>query len=226
MGRKRNRSLNVSRSRSYRPYRGKKRKGPEGTRKLLYPGYNYCGPFNPLTKQYLKDFPPVNELDYLCMRHDLEYTYLLQRGNSHAEVYFKSNAADEKLLRLIEKKNLMNHPQMGRAASVVHRAFKNKEVTGNAVWWFAGPNIEYIEKKLEDLVSNDMEVDEKAAFMENMDVDTCPAVDLYNFVDEVFDPLTMRGGIARNPTKYIIRSGIVRKQKDPFVNRVMKFTIK
>lgn len=37
---------------------------------LTLPGYNYCGPGNPLDNG-----PPTNELDQICRQHDIAYTY-------------------------------------------------------------------------------------------------------------------------------------------------------
>ena len=36
---------------------------------MTLPGYNYCGPGNPLNS-----FKPVNELDAICARHDYCYS--------------------------------------------------------------------------------------------------------------------------------------------------------
>ena len=43
---------------------------------LTLPGYNYCGPGNPL-----ENGPPVNELDAICQRHD--YCYSKENTNKN-----------------------------------------------------------------------------------------------------------------------------------------------
>ena len=54
---------------------------------FLVPGYNYCGPGNPLPNG-----PPVNELDQICMEHDYDY----EKG-------VNKTVADKKMLSRLSK---------------------------------------------------------------------------------------------------------------------------
>ena len=51
------------------------------------PGYKYCGPYNPLDEQIDSEGnvldPPKNELDKICMTHDLEYDSAKDKSDKH-----------------------------------------------------------------------------------------------------------------------------------------------
>nr|ASC49312.1 VP1 [Dromedary camel bocaparvovirus 1] len=59
-------------------------------RGILFPGYNYLGPFNPLDNG-----EPVNKADEAAKRHDLAYNQYLNKG---LNPYLKFNKADQQLI--------------------------------------------------------------------------------------------------------------------------------
>lgn len=55
---------------------------------LHLPGYNYCGPGTKLKKRLKRGDKPINDLDSLCLQHDLAY---------ESKDSKKRNEADKKL---------------------------------------------------------------------------------------------------------------------------------
>lgn len=50
---------------------------------LHWPGYNYLGPFTPISASYVVSHPPVNWLDELAMNHDISYTAAMLSRNAN-----------------------------------------------------------------------------------------------------------------------------------------------
>ena len=72
---------------------------------LTLPGYNYCGPGNPLDNG-----PPTNELDEICREHDIAYTYgnkeeadakMLERLSKHTGKTIGEKAAKSLVVRAL-----------------------------------------------------------------------------------------------------------------------------
>lgn len=78
-----------------------------GTRAFLFPGTNYCGPKNPIGKQYRKDYQPVNKSDEACMYHDMAYT---KYGGDPKKIR-------ESDLKLLADLNDADHNDVGNRAS-------------------------------------------------------------------------------------------------------------
>jgi len=58
---------------------------------LTLPGYNYCGPGNPLDNG-----PPVNELDAVCMDHDFCYDSGVKKGTCDKQMLSNLNKTKSK----------------------------------------------------------------------------------------------------------------------------------
>ena len=60
---------------------------PRPKKGFVLPGYRYCGPYNPLDEQIDEQGnvidPPKNELDKICMVHDIEYDKAQSKGDKH-----------------------------------------------------------------------------------------------------------------------------------------------
>lgn len=67
---------------------------PEWHLPFMLPGYNYCGPGNPML-----GLPPINRLDQICMEHDIGY------GLIGSSAYTHYNWADQKLYEALRNIN-------------------------------------------------------------------------------------------------------------------------
>lgn len=75
---------------------------------LTLPGYNYCGPGNPLDNG-----PPVNQLDEVCMNHDYCYDSGLSKSECDKEMLSylkntKSKSVGEKIAKNLVVKPAIN----------------------------------------------------------------------------------------------------------------------
>jgi hypothetical protein len=61
-------------------------------------GYRYCGPGNPITREYIRDNPPINESDRRCLQHDLDYENFKKTGVKGKELADLVRDSDTRLV--------------------------------------------------------------------------------------------------------------------------------
>ena len=77
---------------------------PRPKKGWVLPGYKYCGPYNPSSKQLdpnNKPKPgnePRNEIDKICLEHDIAYGLAEAAGDTKA----KKHAADKEMLTTLK----------------------------------------------------------------------------------------------------------------------------
>jgi len=62
------------------------------------PNKNYCGPGNPITPEYIRDHPPVDESDRRCMQHDIDYENFKKTGVKGKELADLVRESDNRLV--------------------------------------------------------------------------------------------------------------------------------
>jgi len=61
-------------------------------------GYRFCGPGNPITREYIRDNPPINAADARCMQHDIDYENFKKTGVKGKELADLVRESDNRLV--------------------------------------------------------------------------------------------------------------------------------
>ena len=90
---------------------------------LSLPGMNYCGPLNEVSEQYFRDYPPVNQTDSVCKKHDILY----HRANE-----LETQEERDKAYREADNNMLaqLKHVQPGSLGEKVQKWFVDKAIKG------------------------------------------------------------------------------------------------
>ena len=97
---------------------------PRPKKGFVLPGYSYCGPFNPLEEQIDEHGnvidKPRNELDKVCMEHDIDYSNAKSKADKHV--------ADKKMLdkmRVIKPKTFREKVEKKVVQGVIGTKYKH-----------------------------------------------------------------------------------------------------
>ena len=71
-------------------------------------GYRYCGPGNPITREYIRDNPPINASDAKCMQHDIDYENFKKTGVKGKELADLVRESDNRLVEGLQKESDRN----------------------------------------------------------------------------------------------------------------------
>jgi len=71
-------------------------------------GYKYCGPGNPITREYIRDNPPINASDAKCMQHDIDYENFKKTGVKGKELADLVRESDNRLVEGLQKESDRN----------------------------------------------------------------------------------------------------------------------